>query len=135
MIRSCIQEKVLIVLDLKTGDVVSLGIDDFKKIVRHESIIDLFKQYSDDSKYKHCLWSVLNKACDMVHDEQKGRCFKNNLFLAPLQGLRDVLRERTLGKQLVAQRNAPSPKKFFIDSYKKFLKKNNEPEKIYKGHY
>ncbi len=118
---------------LKTGDVVLLKIDDFKNIVKHDSILDLFKQYNNDLKYKHCLWAILNKACDMVQDKEKNRHFKNNLFLAPLQGLMDVLKEGVLGNSPFVQGNVPSLEQSFIESYKIFLKKNKEPEKSIKS--
>lgn len=109
---------------LKTGDVVSLQLKDFKKIARHESMIGLFKQYEEDEQYSRRLWTVLNKSCDMVHDKENKRFFKSNLFLSPLQGLRNALIKGTLGK-IIYLGDIPDSKEILIKAYRSFLKKKN----------
>ena len=107
---------------LRPGDVVGLDLDDFSKIVRNESILPLFADYYSNSDYSHGYWAILNKSCDMIHDDQKGRYFSSNLFVAPLQSLRSAISKGTLGNiTQVPQR--PSGEKTFLDNFKKFFTK------------
>lgn len=104
---------------LLTGDVVHFELADFEKIVRHPSMLEVFKQFETDSKYKSKLWAILNKPCDMVHDSS-GRRFKNNLFLAPLLGFKVALKTGVLGF-FPHQEEGPNAYKAFIEAYKKYL--------------
>ena len=61
---------------LRTGDVVVLELEDFKKIARHESMISLFEQYDKDPHYQRHFWAILNKSCDMVYDEKKEKALQ-----------------------------------------------------------
>ena len=59
----------------------------------------------------------------MVHDEKQRRYFKNNLFLAPLQGLKNVLRKGTVG-ELVHYESVQPPEKYIKKTFQLFLQKN-----------
>ena len=111
---------------LRTGDIVKLELCDFKEIVRDNAILKLFKSYENNPQYNQKLWAVLNKPCDMVHyeDEKTIRYFKNNLFLSPLQKLKDALRKGTLGSILHIE-DTPNAKEFLLKTYKKFISKMN----------
>ncbi len=84
---------------LRTGDIVRLGKADFKSILRNfPSFEPLINQYLSEKKYASKYWSVLNKSCDMVHD-QTGRRFDTNLFLCPLQSFLSELKPDGLFKK------------------------------------
>ena len=120
---------------LRSGDVVRLRIDDFKKIARHDSMINLFSDFKDNPDYPENFWAILNKSCDMVHDPQNGRTFKNNLFIAPLQGLKSALRKGTLN--LLHSSEGPSILNIFIDSYRHYFtgkSKRENPKKKSESH-
>ena len=112
---------------LRTGDVVNLSLDDFKKIARHESMHMLFKDFEKNQDYSAKLWAILNKSCDMVHSPNTERFFKGNLFLAPLQGLKRALKKEVLGSILYSEENQ-SPFKIFIEKYKDHLIKKAKIE-------
>lgn len=103
---------------LRTGDVVRLSPEDFRKFVRYESILPLIDDYSGNPDYAAHLWAVLNKPCDMVHDES--RQFKNNLFLAPLQGFRSTMIKGPFRHFRHIPEKQP-PQKAFLDLYRKYL--------------
>ena len=106
---------------LRTGDIVKLDINDFEKIIRHRPLLKLFQDFEKNSDYSSRFWTILNKSCDMVHNDK--RYFSNNLFLVPLQGLKSTLKKGTLGKVLYSSQTKSSSQ-ILIDSYKKyFLKK------------
>ena len=86
--------------------------------------ISLFRDFEKNPDYESHLWAILNKNCDMVHDEEKSRYFSNNLFLAPLQGLISVLRKGTLGKNILYSKEIKSAEKTFIEAYEKYFLKN-----------
>ncbi len=113
---------------LRTGDVIELGTEDIKKIARHSAIYDLFKAYSKDSNYSHELWSVLNKACDMVHE--KGRYFSTNLFLCPLQGLLSAIERGTIEGVLKGKNLPKSPINFLETKFINFAKKELSKEAV-----
>ena len=46
---------------LRAGDVVKLGLNDFKRIARHDSILDIFQDFENNPDYNNMLWAVLNK--------------------------------------------------------------------------
>ena len=52
------------------------------------------KQFEKDKPDRPNYWAILNKACDMVGHEKQH--FKRNLFLCPLQGLKQQLRHDSL---------------------------------------
>lgn len=72
--------------------------------------------FSDNDTLKLCNSSY--KTCDMVHDPAKGRYFKSNLFLVPLQMLRTALRKGTLGDLLYSE-DLIAPENLLTDAYKK----------------
>ena len=108
--------------NLRTGDVVRLELDDLEKIVRYKSVLELFRHFDENSEYSPKLWAILNKTCDMVHDPAKGRYFKSNLFLVPLQILRTALRKGTLGDLLYSE-DLIAPENLLTDAYKKYFSK------------
>lgn len=117
---------------LRTGDIIKLDLDDFKTIVRHESILPLLKQFNDEPAYVSKYWALLNQPCDMVHDPDKGRHLRSNLFLSPLQGLRSALRKGALG-DLVHFESVKMPENVFTETYKTYLtdkakRENPKPE-------
>jgi len=85
---------------LRTGDVIYLDTLNFKEILRnYNSFKELFAQYEANPKYRANYWAILNKPCDMVHDESKKRKFDTNMFLCPLQsflfsfGVQEILNQ------------------------------------------
>ena len=106
---------------------IQLNVDDFKKITRHQSPISLFEDFEKNPEYANSLWAILNKNCDMVHNEDEPRYFSNNLFLAPLQGLRSTLKKGTLGK-ILHSRQTQSISKFLVNEYKKHLTQKAKKE-------
>ena len=105
---------------LRTGDIVELVFSDFKKIVRHNSLLSLFKDFEDNPDYPKNLWAILNKNCDMVHMPEQKRHFTGNLFIVPLQGLRIALKKGAL-KDILYSEEEQSINKILIKSYEEYL--------------
>ncbi len=112
---------------LRTGDVVKLDFNDFQSISRHNSILDVFKDFKKNYDYNNMLWAVLNKNCDMVHDSSKERYFKNNLFLIPLQGLKSALRKGTI-KGILHHQQIKNISSTLLEAYKKYLSNKAKKE-------
>lgn len=117
---------------LLTGDIVRLELADFKSFVRHESFLNVLAQFEGDENYTSRLWAVLNQPCDMVHDPTKGRIFKSNLFLCPLQGLRSALKKGALG-DIVHYESLKKPENALTEAYRKYFtekvkRENPQPE-------
>lgn len=70
---------------LDSGDVVLLDRKFFEKFSRSRSILPLIRQFLKDPNYKSHYWALLNKSCDMVHDQKTKRVFDSSLFLCPLK--------------------------------------------------
>lgn len=107
--------------DLHTGDIVRLSIEDFKKILRYESMERVLEQYLKDPNYSTGLWAILNQPCDMVHDDEKKRQMKGSLFLAPLQGLRAALKKGIPAGDVLHYINMPKVENVLTDSYRSYL--------------
>ena len=105
---------------LRTGDIVELVFSDFEKIVRHNSLLSLFKDFEDNLDYPKNLWAILNKNCDMVHMPEQKRHFTGNLFIVPLQGLRIALKKGAL-KDILYSEEEQSINKILIKSYQEYL--------------
>lgn len=80
--------------DLKTGDVIELTSIELSNVLEHDSMKKLIKQFDKDKPNRPKLWAVLNKACDMAHNSKQK--FTTNLFLCPLHGLRDQIKNGQL---------------------------------------
>ena len=95
---------------LTTGDVIELTTSDLRKFLEHNTMKSLIKQFDKDKKDRPKFWAILNKACDMAHkDNQK---FTTNLFLCPLQGLREQIRRGPLKRIRYIETNKSPAQKF-----------------------
>ncbi len=106
---------------LRAGDVITLTLEDVSRIARHPSILEVFKQYSEDLQYPRNLWAILNKPCDMIHDGENKRYFTANLFLSPLQGLKNVLKQKTVKEILFQQKRAMESVR---ETFHQYIQKN-----------
>ena len=113
--------------ELRTGDIVLLNPADFKKFVKHESILAIVEQFSKDKNYNAQLWAILNKPCDMVHDG-KGRQFRANLFICPLIGLKAALRKGVIGEHLISLNKVPKASEVILNAYSTYIRKKAETE-------
>ena len=112
---------------LRTGDVVKLDLDDFQSIARHNSILDIFKDFKNNHDYNNMLWAVLNKSCDMIHDFNNRRSFKNNLFLIPLQGLMSTWRKETI-RDILHHQGPKEVSSILTKAYKQYLSEKTKNE-------
>jgi hypothetical protein len=115
---------------LKTGDVVELTSADLNKILEHNPMKNLIRQFDRDKPNRPKYWAILNKACDMAHNEKQK--FTTNLFLCPLQGLREQIQRGQL-KRIRYIETAKSPAQKFKDilrsNLKEIVKKALQKEK------
>ncbi len=115
--------------NLRTGDVIELRVADFEKICRHDSMLNLLKEYEQNPDYPKSFWAVLNQPCDMVHDTANKRYFKSNLFLAPLQGVKSALRKGTLGGPRLNS-NIKDLKKIIVENFEKFIHEDKDKKSL-----
>lgn len=115
--------------NLRTGDVVRLKLEDFQKIVRHEPILAVFKQFAEIETYSECLWAILNQPCDLVHDLEQQRTIKSNLFIAPLVGLKVALKKEMCGRLLHLDK-LPKVTELFQASFKSFFHEKTRKETV-----
>ena len=120
---------------LRTGDIIKLNYEDFRKIARHDSLLRLFQDFENNPEYSQKFWVILNKECDMVHSSPQ-RYFIDNLFIAPLQGLKTIIKKGTLGRDILESNKGKPINEKLNEAYKKYFNqktKKDNPRKDKEG--
>lgn len=116
------------VTELTPGQVVQLDKAFTEKFVRHDSAKPIFRDFFAHPKYSHGLFVILNKACDLVHEE--GQEFDSDVFLAPTITLKEALNSRRLAGYLKRSRSLSES---LVSAFKQFSRKTFVDEKAKAG--
>lgn len=108
---------------LVTGDILKLDVDFFKKFSKYDTIIPLFENFLKNEDYSSNYWAILNKPCDMVHDDYVKRSFDRNMFLCPLKNFKTSFYKNELLEDCALHgESIESPYRKIYQLYSSFVK-------------